>query len=907
MQSIERRAIDGAYTFTLMHPERYGSLEAYQSRTADFRALSRSIVPDGWTVSEDPGVWCHVKSPEDKVPDSGFKIHVSTRHENARETLRAVVPILVDEGTTFKVLVDEHILGLSNSQVWGRAGCGKFITIYPADVEQLQRLLARLHEVTRRFDGPYILSDRQYKDSKVLFYRYGAFRAAERVNVYGEPMSFLRTADGQLIPDMRLPYFALPEGISDPFPDTEEEPEEVVLKGRYKAIELLGSYSKGGVYKCLDLETGTEVVVKEGRPFVNRHRNSQYDLVDTLKNEHRILKLLESTGVAPRPLDFFQEWEHSFLIMTMAEGMTLGRYCASGQLSLIFGPPSASDVRGYCERFVSIARKLIAGVRCIHEQGVVLQDISPRNILFDPEQDTLTFIDFESAFADQGDVTSPLIHIRTPGFGVGGRFGERPTVAEDYQALSSLLGDFLYPPTTFFALAPNHRRPMLAHVAREKGVPEAFLRLIFGVGEQPERADALLLEAERSIEGITEPEPLAPLRSDDDLRRIVDAIGSYIVDQIQSGADPLDLPTDYRRFVTNRLNVASGAAGIALFLERTRGEVPGAFLDALAGEAAKINNDRYAPGLYMGSAGIAWTLLHLGRREQAEALMDTAARSPLLFENADVFYGAAGWGLANLFFFDQLGDEKYLENAVHAFAEIKPKLEREDERYFYTNGGDVYASLGHGASGIGYFLLRLSQVTGQDEHLEVAKGLIDFDLAKGEETDETIRFHRSANDPTFFPYWRVGSAGIGSVALRFHAALGDSRYLEVARKIARELTDGYSVFPSNFLGMTGFGNFFVDMYQHTGEASYLEEARRFVDRIMLFAIEKPTGIVFPGEELIRLATDYGTGSAGTGTFFHRIVAGGGIPYFDFLAPARGATAAPGATASPSATADRPRA
>jgi hypothetical protein len=53
---------------------------------------------------------------------------------------------------------------------------------------------------------------------------------------------------------------------------------------------------------------------------------------------------------------------------------------------------------------------------------------------------------------------------------------------------------------------------------------------------------------------------------------------------------------------------------------------------------------------------------------------------------------------------------------------------------------------------------------------------------------------------------------------------------------------------------------------------------------MLFAIEKPTGIVFPGEELLRISTDYGTGSAGTGTFFHRLIAGGGIPYFDFLPP-----------------------
>jgi hypothetical protein len=512
---------------------------------------------------------------------------------------------------------------------------------------------------------------------------------------------------------------------------------------------------------------------------------------------------------------------------------------------------------------------------------VVIQDISPGNILFDPQHEKLTFIDFEAAYTERDGVKSPVIVIRTPGFGVEPQPGEEPTASDDHQALSSLLGDFLYPPTTLFALAPHLRRPMLEHVAREKAVPEAFVRLIFGVGEEPERADELLSEAERSIEGITAPEPLRPLRGDDDLRKIVGAIGSYIVDQIQGGGDPLELPMDYRRFFTNRLSVAYGASGIALFLKRARGEVPGVFLEALVREASRINNDTFAPGLYMGSSGVAWTLLELGARREAEALMDTAARSPLLFENADLFFGAAGWGLANLFFFERLGDERYLERAIDAFVQMMPKLERADEGYFYTNAGDVYAGLAHGASGIGYFLLRLSQATRQEEHAEVARGLLDFDLAKAEEREADVLFHRSAKDPTYYPYFRIGSAGIGSVALRFHAALGGERYIRMARRIARHLEGAYSVFPTNFFGMAGFGNFFVDMHHHTGEEGYREEARRFVDRIMLFAIEKPAGIVFPGEELLRVSTDYGTGSAGTGLFIHRILAGGGIPYLDF--------------------------
>ncbi|WP_437752129.1 class III lanthionine synthetase LanKC [Sorangium sp. So ce1389] len=875
--------MDRIVDFVIAHPERYESLERYRSEGGEFRELVKRLLPDGWTVGEGRGPWCEAHPSKLQVPDAGFKIHLSTAHESAREMLAAVVPLLVEEGASFKVLVDEQILDLGNSTFWGRGACGKFVTIYPADVEQLTRLMPRLHDATKGFRGPYILSDKRYKDSKVLFYRYGGFRKAQRVNAFGEPVALLRTADGQLLPDERLPYFALPEGVDDPFPETEEEDDELILKGRYKATEALGTSSKGGIYRCLDLETNAEVVVKEARPLVNRGRKIPYDAIDCLKNEYRVLKRLDGTGVAPRPIELFQEWEHCFVAMELVTGVSLASYLARWPSNLLLVPsPTADQVRTYCEEFLAIARNILVGARTIHERGVVIQDVSPRNIVFDPEQGTIKFIDFEAAYIAQGDAERLFIPISTPGFGEARGMDRLPTFADDYRALSRVLGELLYPVTSFFSIAPERRAPAFAHFARERGIPEAIVRLTLGVGEQPERVDALLSEAERSLEGVAAPERMPPLRGDDELRKIVGAIGDYIVDQIQSGDDPLELPADYRRSMTNPLSVAYGASGVALFLKRTRGEVPAVFLDALVREASGIGDDRYAPGLYIGSSGVAWTLLELGMRKEAEALMEAAQRSPLLYENADMFYGAAGWGLANLFFLAQLGDEKYLRNAVHAFDHIKPQLEQGEGGYSYKNMDAVYHGLAHGAAGIGYFLLRLYRVTGREEHLEVARGLLDFELASAEENKPgCAQFRRSVGDRLVYPYWRIGGAGVGAVALRFHAALGDDRYLEMARKIARQLDGNYAVFPTNFSGMAGLGNFFVDMHRRTEEASYLEEARRFVDRVMLFALEKPSGLVFPGEELLRVSTDYGTGSAGTGMFIHRIVAGGGLPYLDF--------------------------
>lgn len=474
-----------------------------------------------------------------------------------------------------------------------------------------------------------------------------------------------------------------------------------------------------------------------------------------------------------------------------------------------------------------------------------------------------------------------IVPMRTIGFASERLAREPPRETHDWRAVSSVLADLLFPITPVFSIAPLLRRPALARVAREKGIPASFIQLILGIAEGAASIEHLLDEATRSLEDIRMPTPVAPLRDEADIHELLEQIRDYILSQIADAKDPLDLPTDYRRFVTNPLSVAYGASGIALFLHRTSGSVPVPFLDSFLRHSSEINVDTYPPGLYIGISGVAWTLLELGQPERARALLDLAATSQLLFENADLFYGAAGWGLTNLSFFHRLGESKWLHRAEQAFASIKGMLEENEYGYYYVNQGGLCHGLAHGASGIGYFLLRLYQFTNNDEHLAYARKLLSFELANAEERDGHVVFMRGAREPVNTPYLRVGSAGIGIVALRFYDILGDASHLEMACKIAYYLTGKFAVFPSNFSGMGGIAGFFLDLAQRTGDARYRDEALRYLDRIMLFAIEKPSGIVFPGEELIRVSTDFGTGSAGTGLFLHRLLTGGGMPYFDF--------------------------
>ena len=135
------------------------------------------------------------------------------------------------------------------------------------------------------------------------------------------------------------------------------------------------------------------------------------------------------------------------------------------------------------------------------------------------------------------------------------------------------------------------------------------------------------------------------------------------------------------------------------------------------------------------------------------------------------------------------------------------------------------------------------------------------------------------------PYWRFGSGGIGSTLIRFFSVLGDTRYRELAEKIANHAATKYAVFPGQFAGLAGIGEFLIDMFHFTGEQKYLDDAFRVAEGVLLFQIRRPEGVAFPGEELLRISTDYGTGSAGIGMFLMRLLEPNGRLFFELDAHA----------------------
>jgi hypothetical protein len=329
-------------------------------------------------------------------------------------------------------------------------------------------------------------------------------------------------------------------------------------------------------------------------------------------------------------------------------------------------------------------------------------------------------------------------------------------------------------------------------------------------------------------------------------------------------------PTDPMGYQTNPLNLAHGAVGTSIFLHEALGELPAEVRDWLLGQPVDIAT--YPPGLYPGIAGVAWSFAEMGMLERGLELFELVPKSPLAFQCACLFSGASGWGLAALALHRKTGDETLLALACQAGNYLNATRELGEKGVCWRNGTDgrVYLGFALGSSGAALFLLRLWQATGEGRYLDLARAALEFDIAHAQDRKSTLRWGASPEDLGHSPYWLRGGAGVTATLIRFFEALGEERYLDLARRGARGCASFFSAAPHLFEGLAAMGDTMLDMFLLTGDEDYLELSRQKARQTLLYRIERPEGMAFPGRYLLRLSHDYGVGSAGIGHFLYRL-------------------------------------
>jgi serine/threonine protein kinase len=863
--------------YQLLHKDYPENFSAYVPRTEDFYDTVYSQLPESWSIQRGD-MWFYCSPPAYTPPMQGWKIHVSATPKNCHCILERVIAVIVNhDGVSFKFALDRSVLSLLNSKRWPRGASGKFITIYPRDSQCFLELIEKIDQATAGMQGPYILSDHRYKESRVAFYRYGGARAHTALNVKGEKIPILTAPDNTVVPDQRLAYPVIPawEKPVLPVASAQNEPGDVLSlrQGRYRIETAVTFSSAGGVYYAHDNQTGKKVVVKEARPYINATADG-YDAVEMLKKEYRLLNVIADTGIAPQPLDLFQEWEHWFLVEEFIEGTPMSRHSAAHNL-LLRTRPTKREADEWHAGFAQLCNELIRIVSILHEHKIVFADLSPNNLIVAPDGETLKIIDFEGAHQVGID---PPANIFTPGFlsqhrANGGQAG----CTDDYYAAGAVLLAYLLPINGLLHLNPEIRRDFLAAIREDIHLPESIAELINNLMDRPGPSSAALAV-------IAKPQPSRPpefrnsARASHDYQAVLDDIVRHLNGVAEYGRKDRLYPADPRVFLTNPLSLAYGAAGVAYALHKITGNIPQPVSEWLV--QRRITSADYPPGLYIGMSGISWALLEMGMRDHAEEIFQSTFTHSLVYEAADLFHGIAGWGMTALRFFLATENEEYLQHAEKAGDNLLISHQESQRGYCWPSSEQCPLGLAHGASGIALFLLYLYLATENERYLAAGVQALDFDLNSAVPTkdgglswSETIE----VSSP-LYPYWRFGSAGVGIVTARFQKLIGSPRYQSVLEQIFIDTDRKYAVFPGRFTGLAGLGEFLLDMHDLSGEERFLQSAKRVAGGIIHFRAER-NGSAFPGEMLSRLCCDYGTGSAGIALFLNRLL---GNQKSDFL-------------------------
>jgi len=431
--------------------------------------LARHL-PEAWSTHRD-GVWVHAHPRADGEAPSprtqGFKVHLSAAPQCAGKILDLTVPICVDHRVQFKIIGDPTLHAMLDSKRQPRGYSGKFMTIYPPDDDTFVDLIEHVHNGTRNAGmvGPRILSDRQYKDNPIVYYRYGGFRPPRRATIDGTQATYLVSPSGELVVDERLPYFRLPSWVNDPFEtrppkEEEEESDGILLGDRYLVRDAIRFSNCGGLYRATDNRTDETVFIKEARPSTNcwGNGNRSWDAVFFLRREYETLQRLQDFDFIPAPLDLLEESDHLFLVEEHLAGSNMRKYWAREDVILAPYIRRPGRIEGWTAKFETVAAKLINMVRAVHRRGVLLGDLSPDNVLIEPDSMQIWLIDFESSItnSDPPEIARRAAMWGTPGFMAPQR-AERALLLpeDDFYAVGMVLYYGLTAATSLFALDPT--------------------------------------------------------------------------------------------------------------------------------------------------------------------------------------------------------------------------------------------------------------------------------------------------------------------------------------------------------------------------------------------------------------------------------------------------------------------
>lgn len=323
----------------------------------DWKLLSSSfasVINRAFFVDE---YWAYFVHSDIKDIEFGYKIHISAISSNITNIFDKVGDFLINNKISFKVINGFEKLFELNSGKLGFKQIGKAFTIYPTSISMFVEIIEILHMNTIEFSGPTVITDKKYKNSNCIYYRYGEFK---KTNL-----------DKRIYPIIKgCPI------VIDELPTYVQLPQNVFL------IKNLRIRGKSRIDIAIDIKNKIMEIVKTGF-FLGEYTGYNIDGSSLIYNEYINLKKIQHLNCIPKIIDCFYIKNDITLILEKVKGVSLKDLLLGNKIDLF----SVEE----------IMNSIFNNIELIHSCGICINDLSADNIIINREQ--IIFIDFEYAYS----------------------------------------------------------------------------------------------------------------------------------------------------------------------------------------------------------------------------------------------------------------------------------------------------------------------------------------------------------------------------------------------------------------------------------------------------------------------------------------------------------------------------
>lgn len=778
--------------------------------------------PNNWKIYK--GIpWTNCRPSDVKIPEQGWKIHISATLWNCEKILREVSNYCFSKKVTFKYLSTKADFFDQNSKYTDRAAAGKYITIYPVNELEFHSTLNGLDDIIGNESGPYILSDRRWRNGPI-FYRFGAFIPPKGKTKY---ISVLKRPDGVEEEDVRRPTFIVPDWVEIP-EFLHESIESQSIPFPFEMKSAMHFSCGGGVYTAEALtdeyvSKGTFVVLKEARPYTALDSDG-HDAVYRLKHEEHVLSELQDTGFVPQVFGMFRAWENLYLVMEKIPGNNL-KHESMLRTPILKPAPWKLDNAAFGQWVDHTVSQLDKAMSLFHRHGWLLGDIHPKNIIMENGVNP-KFIDFE--FAHKMDKGWRIKQI-APGYGPLTGF----TGADaDFCSLGLLELDMLLPQAT---ITDQGNEGSIIRIARHA---QSHLDI------NEDSIESIIQKTSKNTQLSLDQRAVNLASIEDLIHGLARGIKAHL--HFDEGAT-VALPGDIELFGPNAIQASVGypygVAGALSTLALADDPIDSTSVQKasqwILNHLSGVKNRGFA-----GKDGLEYGLRMAGFDELAREAHSLPVANPI---NPTYWSGWAGVGLNDL----SIGSNESYDELFLASSKLQNMLTNDVE---CESAGLLY-----GWSGAALLWAEIYRTVDRDEkYVDYALHAIQNDIKKCILTQNmTMEYDEKWRT---LPYLGTGSCGIAIALYALRKATGECLLDREYESLVRACTYYQCAQGTYAYGMSGFLTF-LNAKDDKSKLEY-QVINSYCDSLRLFIIPSKGGFYVRGNQGLKLSCDFLTGSAG---------------------------------------------